>query len=106
MYEYKAFVTKVYDGDSITADIDLGFNMAHTNTKIRLIGINAPELRKADPDSYAARDYLADLILNKTITIQTVEKDKYGRWLADIYIGGKHINRLMLLEGYAVQYKP
>ena len=45
LYQYKAFVTKVYDGDTITVEIDLGFKTSVKGEKIRLSRINAPELR-------------------------------------------------------------
>ena len=45
MYEYRAFVRKVYDGDTITVDIDLGFDVVLKAQKIRLVRINAPEVR-------------------------------------------------------------
>ena len=44
MYTYLARVTKVYDGDTLTCDIDLGFNMWMRAQKIRLADIDAPEL--------------------------------------------------------------
>lgn len=45
MYEYRAFVRKVYDGDTVTVDIDLGFDVVLQKQKIRLLRINAPEVR-------------------------------------------------------------
>ncbi len=45
-YNYKVKkVVNVYDGDTITVDIDLGFNMVMCNQKLRLYGINTPEVR-------------------------------------------------------------
>ena len=48
LYTYKATCVRVYDGDSVTLDIQLGFNMAMLNQKIRLFGINTPEIRGAN----------------------------------------------------------
>ena len=45
LYTYKARCVSVYDGDSITLDIDLGFNHWMLNQKIRLLGIDTPEIR-------------------------------------------------------------
>ena len=45
MYEYKAIVKKVYDGDTITVDIDLGFGITFNDKSIRLSGIDTPEIR-------------------------------------------------------------
>jgi micrococcal nuclease len=46
-YFYKAKIISVYDGDTVTAVIDLGFEITK-KIKIRLYGINAPEIRKAN----------------------------------------------------------
>ena len=45
MYEYRAIITKVYDGDTLTADVDMGFNIWSKNIKIRVLGIDTPEIR-------------------------------------------------------------
>ena len=59
LYTYNARCTSVYDGDSITVDIDLGFNHWMLNQKIRLFGINTPEVRGAErPSGLIARDRL------------------------------------------------
>ncbi|MEM9214065.1 MAG: hypothetical protein AAGD25_06925 [Cyanobacteria bacterium P01_F01_bin.150] len=44
-YRYRAIATKIYDGDTITVDVDLGFHTWQKSIKLRLIGINTPELR-------------------------------------------------------------
>jgi endonuclease YncB( thermonuclease family) len=43
MYTYKSKVTKVYDGDTITVEVDLGFSFKFTNS-FRLLRINCPEV--------------------------------------------------------------
>ena len=59
VYFYKAYVEKVYDGDTITCTIDCGFNMSMKNQKIRLYGINCPELRGTEKEAgKVARDQL------------------------------------------------
>ena len=65
MYEYKATVTKVYDGDTITVDFDLGFGIILKKQTIRLFGINTPEVREqrkpmaSFPVMPSAKEYLA-----------------------------------------------
>ena len=110
MYEYRAFVRKVYDGDTITCDIDLGFNMIMRNQKLRLVGINTPEVRgKSRPEGLKVRDIVRSRISNKWVTIKTHrdKKGKYGRWLAEIYEAGveESLNQWLLKEGYAKEYK-
>jgi len=87
-YTYKALVLDVYDGDTITVEIDLGFNIRFTE-KVRLFGINAPEMKGADkPKGIKSRDALRKMILKKEVIIKTEkdEKEKYGRYLGTIFI--------------------
>tara|TARA_R110000851_G_scaffold331132_1_gene504875 strand:- start:234 stop:566 length:333 start_codon:yes stop_codon:yes gene_type:complete len=110
MYEYRAFVRKVYDGDTITCDIDLGFNMIMRNQKLRLIGINTPEVRgESRPDGLKVRDIVRSRISNKWVVVKTTKdkKGKYGRWLAEIYEPDveESLNQWLLDEGHAVEYK-
>ena len=48
MYQYKAIITKVIDGDTVDVDIDLGFDVWLKNQRIRLYGIDTPESRTSD----------------------------------------------------------
>ena len=80
LYFYKAYVEKVYDGDTITCTIDCGFNMSMKNQKIRLYGINCPELRGTEKEAgKVARDQLRNQILHKNILIKMF-KDKKGKF--------------------------
>tara|TARA_B100000700_G_scaffold312213_1_gene395483 strand:- start:180 stop:506 length:327 start_codon:yes stop_codon:yes gene_type:complete len=108
MYEYRAYVRKVYDADTVTVDIDLGFDVVLKGQKIRLTKINAPEVRgKERPEGLKSRDALRDKIGNKWVKIKTQQdkKGKYGRWLGEIWIEGLCINDWLLSEGYAVKYE-
>ena len=108
MYEYRAYVRRVYDGDTITVDIDLGFGMVVTNQKVRLLKINAPEIRgKQRPEGLKSRDALRSKIANKWIIIKTKKdkKGKYGRWLAEVWIDDVLINDWLISEGFAKEYK-
>ena len=108
MYEYRAFVRKVYDGDTITVDIDLGFGIWVKKQKLRLYGIDTPEVRgESRPEGLKSRDALIDRVLNKEIKIKTQKdkKGKYGRWLATIYDeSDESINDWLLRENYAKPY--
>ena len=50
MYEYKAKIRRIVDGDTVDVDIDLGFNMILSKQRIRLYGIDAPESRTRDKE--------------------------------------------------------
>ena len=110
LYVYKAQVTKVYDGDTCTVDIDLGLMTWIRGEKIRLYEINAPELiREEREQGLKSRDYLQSLILDKEIVLQTVKdrKGKYGRYLGIIWVqdeSGKYfnVNDQMVKSGFAI----
>ena len=108
LYTYKARCASVYDGDSITVDIDLGFNHWMLKQKIRLFGINTPEVRGSDRlGGLIARDRLRELIEGRDIILAS-HRDragKYGRWLGTIYIDDININKLLLDEGLATIYE-
>jgi len=108
LYRYNARCTQVYDGDSITVDIDLGFNHWMLNQKIRLFGINTPEVRGSErPSGLIARLRLRGLIEGRDIILAS-HRDragKYGRWLGTIYIDDININKLLLDEGLATIYE-
>ncbi len=109
--DYQAKVTSVFDGDTITATVRLGLGVSVVK-KIRLLGIDTPEMRGEDKAKGAiARDYVRSLILNKEIIVRT-NKDKvgkYGRLLAIILvkIDGKEVNlnEHLIAKRYAVEYE-
>ncbi len=108
MYEYKATVIKVYDGDTITVDFDLGFGIVLKKQKIRLLGINTPEVRGPErADGILSRNALRQRILDKQVIIRTSKdkKGKYGRWLGEVYVEDENINQWLITEGYAIKYK-
>ncbi len=108
MYEYRAFVKKVYDGDTVTVDIDLGFDVILKAQKIRLTKINAPEVRGQErSEGLISRDALREKVLDRWITIKTKKdkKGKYGRWLGELWIDDTCVNDWLLTEGYAEVYK-
>lgn len=101
MYEYRAKILDVYDGDTFTVQIDLGLDV-YTIQKIRLYGINTPEVR-GDEKVFGkeVRDYVKNLIEGKEVTMTTYKNDKkgkYGRYLAEIWFDkdgvGEHKNNL------------
>ena len=104
-FTYNAEVLKVHDGDTITCNVDLGFRINSVMT-FRLKGIDTPELVGVNKlKAIAARDFLKSK-LKKPIIIKTYkdQKEKYGRYLCEIFIGKLNINQLMIAEGYAVAY--
>ena len=106
-------VHKVVDGDTIDADIDLGFDISLTK-RIRLAGIDTPESRTTDAKEKAlgleVKEWLKHRLDGaKDILIKTELPDsteKYGRIIGHLYINGEatSINNQMVAEGYAWEY--
>lgn len=99
---YKVNVLKVYDGDTFTAEVDLGFRIKMTQV-FRLEGLNTPEIRgKERPEGLISRDFVREL-MNKTkeVWVRTKKKGKYGRYIATVFLDGKNLNELLIKEGLA-----
>ena len=108
---YPIKITKVYDGDTVTCDIDLGFKIKLYKQKIRLFGINTQEVRgKSRPEGLISKQKLIDIMEGKSIKLYSIKdkKGKYGRWLGILYIDDSensensiNCNRALLEGGYA-----
>ena len=109
MYEYKATIRRVVDGDSIYVDIDLGFDVWLRNQSIRLYGIDTPECRQKDKARKAhgllAKEYVQKaLVVGRTYALRTKEKGKFGRFLGEFKTGKGAITKLLIKERLAVPY--
>jgi micrococcal nuclease len=103
----KAKVIDIYDGDTCTIAMWIGFQ--RYSFKLRLYGIDTPELRTKNAvekeAGYKAKDYLCSLILNKKVKIVFADKEeKFGRLLGTIFLGDKNINQMMISSGHAKEY--
>ena len=100
---YRASVTSVYDGDTVTLTVDQGLGSSRVE-KIRLYGINAPELRGSERTAgLVSRDSLRAWVLGKDITLETIDdkRGKYGRLLGVLHIDGVNINQKLVQSGLA-----
>ena len=111
MYTYRALVKSIYDGDTLRADIDLGFGVILADQSLRLLGIDTPEIRGVErPQGIISRDFVVERIpVGSYITITTVKdrKEKFGRYLATVYYGEKqkNLNEELLSSGMATPYE-
>lgn len=98
-------LVKVIDGDTLRVDIDLGADVTLRNQPIRILGVDAPELHGRErPRGLATRAALGDFLTGKALTIELRGKDKYGRWLAEVYAGGESVSAWLLRERLARPY--
>ena len=119
MYTYNATVTKIVDGDTIDALVDLGFD-TWKKVRIRMNGMNAPESRTRDLEEkargLAAKARLKEILKenkNKFILVSH-GVGKYGRCLGEIYVENTYndnpnlpeisVNKILINEGHAVEY--
>ncbi len=110
-YNYKGKVNRVIDGDTLLVTFQMGLDLELKNQLIRLKGINAPEMIGDNrQDGIASKNYLNSLVLDKEINIKTFKsrtKDKYGRYLAEIWLLDKEksVNQMMIDGGFAIKYE-
>ena len=105
LYHYRAVITEVYDGDTVTADVDLGFSVWVRGKRLRLARIDTSEVRGDEKEAgLAARDFLRELILEKPIIVHTIRdrKGKFGRYIAELWLDGENVNDRLVVEGHAV----
>ena len=95
-------VKHVIDGDTLIVVTPKG-NIEH----VRLLGINAPEVRRQDksgePGGAAARRWLKQRLDNQQVRLEADREayDHYGRRLAHVFLGDVHVNRQLVATGLA-----
>ena len=118
MYEYKAELDRVVDGDTVDVDIDLGFGIWLKKERVRVMGIDTPESRTSDPVEKvfgkAAKQALIEMLGETAILKTQINKDgedmkgKFGRILGDFIIdlNGEEISIVDALmdAGHCVDY--
>ena len=114
MYEYRARINRVVDGDTVDVDIELGFGVVLTDERVRIMGIDTPESRTSDKVEKlfgkAAKAKLQELLGDVSILKTQIAKDgedmkgKFGRVLGDFKCGDKTVTEIMIEEGHAVPY--
>lgn len=112
MYEYNATILRVIDGDTVEAEVDLGFKI-RIREHFRLYGIDAPEMKgETKAAGIASKAHLMTLIEDSGPYFRfftkkpQLEQDKYGRWLASI-CGSRdgedvNLNERMLQDKHAI----
>ena len=112
MFRFNAHLVRVVDGDTIDADIELGFSV-FMRDRIRLMGIDTPESRTRNLQEkswgLAAKHRLIELLAETdgefTLVTEDMEKGKFGRVLGTIEINGKDANQTLIEENFAIPYE-
>lgn len=92
----RGIVSSVRDGDTVTVGIGV------ERIRVRLAGIDAPELKQ--PYGKEAREFLASMVLNKSIVVTWRKKDKYRRTVGTLLMDGRDVNLELLRAGLAWHY--
>lgn len=92
-------VTRVGDGDTI----DVAFGEAGESVRVRLYGLDAPELNQ--PHGREARDFLSKLILNREVRVEKQDLDQYDRVVGQVYDSGLLVNLTLVASGHAWVYE-
>ena len=86
------------DGDTVTV-----IDASNTQHKIRLSGIDAPEKKQAF--GMQSKQSLSDMIFNKQVIVETEKRDRCGREVGKIMVGGRDVNLEQIVRGFAWHYK-
>tara|TARA_R100000008_G_C3556985_1_gene153792 strand:+ start:412 stop:765 length:354 start_codon:yes stop_codon:yes gene_type:complete len=112
LYSYEAEVVSVYDGDTYTLNVDLGYGVCAKKVKCRMFDIGCPEIRSKDKDEkargMAARERVRELLpVGSRVVITSHAKGKYGRWLITLWPDGldETLSEILLREGHAEVYE-
>lgn len=97
MFQYKAVITNVVDGDTFDMDIDLGFHI-HIHERVRLLDIDTPEkFGKEKQLGLIMKQYATNNFLGKEVVIKSEkgdvasDTDSFGRWLVRVDVDGKDV---------------
>jgi endonuclease YncB( thermonuclease family) len=91
-------VRKISDGDTATVGCGQG------KLTVRLWGIDAPETGQK-PWGEESKQFLQSLLDGRRITVEIVDKDRYGRAVARLYTGNEDLGLTMVRNGQAVVYE-
>jgi len=91
-------VVGVADGDTITV-----LDARQVQHKIRLAGIDAPE--KKQPFGNRSKESLSQLAFGKTVDVETIKRDRYGRQIGKVLVNGQDVNLLQVERGMAWFYR-
>lgn len=89
-------VVAVADGDTFTMLIE------QEQVRVRLHGIDCPE--RGQDFSMAAKEFLSGLIFDRTVRVDKLSVDRYGRTIGIVYVDSVHVNEALLRAGLAWHY--
>jgi micrococcal nuclease len=111
MFEYKVYIQRVVDGDTVDVDIDLGFGVILKKERVRIMGIDTPESRTRDKVEkkfgLASKARLKEILGKEAVLVckEYDAKGKFGRVLGDFTTNdNRMVTDVLVEEGHAVAY--
>jgi endonuclease YncB( thermonuclease family) len=106
LYQYALKNISVVDGDTLKADLDLGFGVILAGKKIRLEHVNCPE--KNTDEGMEAKWFTESLVLGEddvVVIVKNHREDKYGRILGSVLCEGRDLATEIKKMGHGVDYE-
>ena len=104
----QATAIKNHDGDTLTVSIPDWPSIIGDNITVRVLGVDTPEIlgKCANEKLKAgiAKEYTANFVKDKKVTLKNIQRDKYFRILADVYVGEHSLSSELLKQGLARPY--
>lgn len=102
-------ISSIYDADTFSATIDGWPDIIGKRISVRVLGVDAPELRaKCESEKIAARKakkHTVGLLRSaQVVELRNIKRGKYFRILADVYIDNKSLGDSLVLNGFARKY--
>lgn len=99
---YRVKVLSVYDGDTFTGEVDLGFHVKIVQ-KFRLKGLDTPEIRGEErEEGLKAKEFVNEQLGSANeVLVSTRKTGKYGRYIATVFFDGMNLNDLLITKGFA-----
>ena len=104
-----AVYVRNYDGDTVTFNLPGLHPIIGEKISIRVNGIDTPEIRgkceKEKYDAQQAKEMIADILKDaETIDLNNIERGKYFRIVADVFVDGESLADILIEAGMAVRY--
>lgn len=101
-------VVSVYDGDTFKVDIEGWPDIVGKSMSIRIYGIDTPEIRgtkgRTRQLALSAKTFSANYLLSCRVELRNMRRGKYFRIIAEVYVDGENLSKLLIEEGLAKPY--
>lgn len=97
--KYRCRVLAIVDGDTIDCRRLFYFGQSQ---RMRLAYVDAPESKQQFGEE--AQKYLKKMLQGRIVTLNVADMDRYGRVVADVYLGRESVSETLIKDGIAWVY--